>query len=358
NALLKGDYEFYKPGDEPLVLPVYQVDGTIKQSPLIHVRVLALLYGMHRHATDDNDRYLTMSSLISYFGTMSTSEVAIQRSVEFLLAGGLVEPYDLSKKDYSDDQKIAISQSGLSHLDMAVYNPVFFEQMALTTRIPDSEAAARIRGAYHSKKAFNARLEEVRRAFCEYLLDEDARHCSVPVTPEYRLQVDLAAELRNRWIGAAASSTEMLKLPEKAAEGVRGTVERFDQTRGFGFVDIPSLRDTAFLHASVLERDGLEEVHDGDDIICDVSRNEKGLTISRVLEVSKSEGPVLSATVVKLFDERGYGFVHVEETGVDAFFHYHLLSASQKRDLFEGKELSVDVVTDKQGRSQVRKIKG
>jgi cold shock CspA family protein len=228
--------------------------------------------------------------------------------------------------------------------------------MALTSRIPDPDAAAKVRGAYHSKKPFNARLEEVRKVFSEYVLAEDARQCNVPATQEYKLQSELVDELESRWIGARASSSEMLKLHEETLVGVRGTVESFDQERGFGFVSIPALKDTAFLHSSVLERDHIEEVFDGDDLICDVSRNEKGFVVSQVLELNKAEAPAITAVVLKLFDERGYGFVHVEKTGVDAFFHYHLLTGAQKRDLFEGQELLVEVVTDKSGRSQVRRI--
>ena len=29
NALMKGDYQFFKPGDEPLLFPLFQVDATI-----------------------------------------------------------------------------------------------------------------------------------------------------------------------------------------------------------------------------------------------------------------------------------------------------------------------------------------
>jgi hypothetical protein len=32
NALMKGDYQFFREGDEPLLFPLFQVDSTIRQS--------------------------------------------------------------------------------------------------------------------------------------------------------------------------------------------------------------------------------------------------------------------------------------------------------------------------------------
>jgi hypothetical protein len=96
---------------------------------------------------------------------MSISEVAVQKSLTALLGARLVEPYDLSIKDYSDDQRVAITHSGLAQLELGLYNPVFFEQMALTTRIVNADVAARIRGAFLASKSLDLRLEDVRKIF-------------------------------------------------------------------------------------------------------------------------------------------------------------------------------------------------
>ncbi|WP_183618837.1 cold shock domain-containing protein [Novosphingobium fluoreni] len=53
-------------------------------------------------------------------------------------------------------------------------------------------------------------------------------------------------------------------------------MERFDQARGFGFMDVPMLRDSAFLHVSILEQEAFEEITEGDEIVCDVTRGDKG----------------------------------------------------------------------------------
>jgi cold shock CspA family protein len=292
NALIKGDYEFFKSGDEPLLFPLFQVDATIRQSPLMHVRLLVLLQNLHNGATEDVDRYISVGSIFGYFGVMSISEVAVQRSLETLLVAGLIEPYDLSKKDYTSDQRVAITYSGLAHLELGLFNPVYLEQMALTTRIVDIDVAAQIRGAYHSQNGIDARMEEVRELFCRFLVAEDGRNGTVPAKDEFEAQSSLTTDLISRWTSAKAPANEMMRLPDLAAEGVWATVDRFDHFRGFGFVEVPELKDSAFLHVRTVEQSGIEAVYDGDDLQCDIVRNYKGLAVSRVLRVQAARSQI------------------------------------------------------------------
>jgi cold shock CspA family protein len=355
NALIKGDYEFFRSGDEPLLTSVFQVDGKIRQSPLIHVRILAFLNGLHQAASRDGDRYVTVGSIKSYFDVMSMSEVSLQKSLEVLLLSGLIEPYDLSKKDYSEDQRVAISESGVLHLHLAMFNPVYFEQMALTTRILDADVARAIHGTYKSHKSLNERLDLVRKLFCQYLVQEDGRFCVLPGADTYRIQGDVVAHMVGRWVGSNGSGQSQAS-PTAIGKALKGVIDRFDQSRGFGFVEISSLKDSAFLHISVLEQGGFHDVAEGDVIICDLERNDKGIVVSNIIEITKVDRPALRGIVAKIFEDRSYGFVYVPETGADAFFHFQLLSLEQKNDLYEGQELLVEVSTDQQGRSQVRKI--
>jgi cold shock CspA family protein len=119
---------------------------------------------------------------------------------------------------------------------------------------------------------------------------------------------------------------------------------------------LPALRDTAFLHARILEQAGVTNVYDGDDLVCDVSRNEKGLTVSRVYELKEKSYRIYKGVVVKLLEDRHYGFMNLPETGTDAFFHYHVFSTGQQAALSEGQEFSVEIKTDDGGRSQVRRV--
>ena len=356
NALVKGDYLFFKSGEEPLLFPLYQVDFTVRQSPLIFARVLILLSDLGRGATEDADRYMSVSSILAYFGVMAVPEAATQRALEALLVAGLLEPYDLSKKDYSDDQRLAITFSGVAHLRLGLYNPVFFEQLALTTRIADPEVTAQMRGVYFSSASLLVKLERVRELFASYLASEDERLLKVPDRDEFRSQAEVCDKIRSRWISTSDAPEERWRPPDLVGESVTGTVENFDRFRGFGFVDLPSLHDSAFLHSRILEQGDFPDVSDGDRIVCDVQRNDKGLVVSKVHEISAEEGIRSTGTIVKLIPDRGYGFVNVPELDADAFFHYHLFKPEERASLSEGQQLTIELKTDPQGRPQVRRV--
>jgi cold shock CspA family protein len=356
NALVKGDYTFFKVGDEPLLFPLFQVDSTVRQSPLIHCRVLILLDNLSRRASEDSERYMTVSSISAYFGVMAVSEAAIHRSLENLLTAGLIEQYDLSKRDYSEDQRFSITYSGMAHLEIGLFNSVVFEQLSLTTRITDLDMASQIRGAFNAKDSFSARLERVRELFATYLCDEDGRHCHVPDRPEFRGQALLTEELRGRWVSAKPVGEEAWESPDLVAEAARGNVRNFDHQRGFGFVDVPSLGESAFLHARVVEQGDFPDLFEGDEVVCDITTNSRGFVVSRLHSISPGQCIEAEGTVVKVFPERHYGFLHVPTVGADAFFHYNLFSAEQQRELREGQTFFAEVRTDSTGKAQVRRI--
>lgn len=357
NALLKGDYNFFKADDEHHIFSMFQVDSEIRQSPLTHLRILLMLRGAHLNGSEDSERYLTVKSIYSFFDLMSASESAVERSLIALLAAGLVEPYDLSMKDYSQDQRLAITFSGLCHVEMATTNPTYFEQMALTTRIVDPEIAAQLRSQYLSKAAYSERLEATRKLFAAYLVTEDQRFISIPSTPEFGQQSVVRNDVLAQWTGAIAKdSVSVATFGPLAAEGTVATVDNFDQFRGFGFVSVPELKDTAFLHFRTVKLSGFQEIHDGDDILCDVARNEKGLYVSVIHDVVTPKADIYTATVIRLFDDRGYGFVNINGTSTDAFFHYSLFPESSREFLYEGLELTVEVRSDANGKSQVKRV--
>ena len=356
NALIKGDYDFYKPGDEPLLFPIFQIDHAIVQSPLLNLRVLTLLSDLARVASEDDQRYMTVNSILAYFGTMAVPEVSTQRSLEALLAAGLLEPYDLSKKNYSDDQRLAITYSGRSHLSFGLFNPVYFEQMALTTRIPDTDIAAQIRGAALLNLPVWAKYEQVREIFAGYICDEDRRQVNVPERPEFQSQSNLREDIRKRWVAIKDNSEDRWRLPDVVAEAVEGRVDFYDKYRGFGFVDISELNDRVFLHARVLEQSDFVEVFDGDTIVCDINRNEKGLAVSKVHHVNTETGTMADGYIVKRFADRKYGFIHIPDLKIDAMFHDSVLALDMRNVIKEGDEVTVALKFDEQGRAQVRTL--
>jgi cold shock CspA family protein len=363
-ALMLGDYNFYKRGDAHFIFPIFDVDKEIAQSPLIHVRLLALLKAVHDARSSDDSRYLAVSSVSRYFDGMGYAETAIERSLSALMEAALVGPYDPSIGSLALAQRVAITHSGLTHLEMALFNPTFFEQMALTSLLANSEVAAQIRALYASSDALNLRLRKVRERFATFLTEEDEKFGRVPDADQYTVQRAVSADVRKFAGGtseAELSTRDAVTAsarPGLLASGASAVVDWFDEVKGYGFVTVETLGGSAFLHISVLEKSGIDCVHDGDTLIVDVSRSHKGIAVSSVrkAEVHKSE-TALDAIVVKMFEDRGYGFVYVPSLGQDAFFHVSILPEQDRSLLEVGKKIRAEINADPKGRGlQVRRI--
>jgi cold shock CspA family protein len=80
---------------------------------------------------------------------------------------------------------------------------------------------------------------------------------------------------------AAASATVPRAVSSGADEGgptyaVNGTVKWFDQVRGFGFVTPDDGGQDVFLHSSVLQRAGRQDVQQGEKVALDVRDGQRG----------------------------------------------------------------------------------
>lgn len=102
-----------------------------------------------------------------------------------------------------------------------------------------------------------------------------------------------------------------------------GTVKWFDADRGFGFVVLERERRDAFIHVTVLHRDGFGAIVQGDRVTCAVGPGPRGLQVDRVMAVDRladeTSGTAVVEGRVKFYDlERGYGFV-VDQAGAEIF---------------------------------------
>jgi CspA family cold shock protein len=158
---------------------------------------------------------------------------------------------------------------------------------------------------------------------------------------------------------------------------VRAVVKWFKPERGFGFVELTDGSGDAFLHATVLERNGIAAVQPGETLEIRVAPGQKGPQVTEVLSVDSSTAapaaarrpaypaanralPDMTAAVeevgtVKWFNaQKGFGFIVREGGGKDAFVHASVLERSGIGTLTEGQRVLIDIAEGRKGPEAVR----
>jgi cold shock protein len=156
---------------------------------------------------------------------------------------------------------------------------------------------------------------------------------------------------------------------------VRAVVKWFKPERGFGFVELSDGSGDAFLHATVLERNGITAVQPGETLEIRVAPGQKGPQVTEVISVDSStaapastrrspypaggrplaETAVEEAGTVKWFNaQKGFGFIVREGGGKDAFVHASVLERSGIANLSEGQRVLIDIAEGRKGPEAVR----
>lgn len=124
---------------------------------------------------------------------------------------------------------------------------------------------------------------------------------------------------------------------------VTAVVKWFNPTKGFGFVQPSNGSPDAFLHISVLEQLGHQELPEGTTIVCDIAEGQKGPQVAAITRIedmpeapprpSFGAGATVEGTVKFFNSEKGFGFVTPDDGGKDVFISARTLERIGLRGL-------------------------
>lgn len=364
DALVRGDYEAYRTGvgDDFGIISIFKVDSEKVYSPLLALRVLALLRVIRTSGRDVDERHIAVHSVINYFEALGVDLIHMQKCLAEMVSVRLIEPYDPSVSALSDNQKLAITYKGLAHYDLATRNSVYFYQMALTSALSDPETANNIAFYYKSNRPFGEITAQVRRLFSDYLLREDAKFVSSGHKREqFDCQVELLRHIKAFGVernggGGVIPDNITSFLGEKLV----GEVERYDPEKDYGFVQIKELGQQVYFKLASVESEGIESLYDSDIVYCTLGQGDKGVVVKSIVGFVEGLNDLkVESCEVKFYSpQRGYGFAIIGSTSNEAFFHKTAFPYNFYEHLKEGLHFEAEVRLKEDGKYQIRRSIG
>jgi len=123
--------------------------------------------------------------------------------------------------------------------------------------------------------------------------------------------------------------------PQPSGESVSAVVKWFNPAKGFGFVQPSDGSPDAFLHVSVLEQAGYQDIQDSATITCQIGTGPKGPQVTAIFNMepptpADGDGPTGGGEKVegrvKFFDAtKGFGFIVPDNGEHDIFVSARLL---------------------------------
>ena len=189
----------------------------------------------------------------------------------------------------------------------------------------------------------------MRSRFAEHLVAADGEEMRQPERGEQYLGQREVVRSIERHGGLERHRDE--EPQQQPLEDVVATVDWFSLRLGYGFAECAGVEGQIFLHKDVLTDDSMLNVRDGDDLVCSVGFREKGPQITKVTSIRTRDIDVAvkKCRVIRLFHDRGYGFVGPIDSaseGADAFFHFSLLEDDIRGKIVEGDEMEVELKND------------
>jgi hypothetical protein len=181
-ALIKGEYDRFDETENEFVSNLFYTLPQQPGSPLLAYYILWILRQRLNNVHDDSveARHWAVADLIDFFEPCGVSEHHVLYAVRRLYDRRQIEALDPNVDEVGIADKVAIKESGMAHLELALNSEVYLEQMALITGFNELFFRDEV------KRAFTARdMNTVRETFLRYLLKADTARMVIPNGSQY-----------------------------------------------------------------------------------------------------------------------------------------------------------------------------
>lgn len=192
-ALVKGRYNMYPGSNNRFIQNVFTYPGDEGHSPLLGLRILAVLRDIKEPTNEDP--FITVTQLNDYFQACSVDFRIVALWLDHFLKTELCRSYDPTILEANLAQKVEITTSGLEHLYWGVIDRIYQKAMCEVTPIHDRDAYTKINVSYSNDKknrmGYNLSLYE----FLNYIINDDKLQIMIPELPAYDCQRKLNKKL-------------------------------------------------------------------------------------------------------------------------------------------------------------------
>jgi energy-coupling factor transporter ATP-binding protein EcfA2 len=202
-ALLLGNYNKFRHDAHEFVVDLFRIERESINSPLLRMSLLRLLLDKENAAPEALGAYMLFEDIEHYFDAMGVSTRPLVAAVAELAGYRLIEPYEPNMEAITPTTRLAITFSGRMHLEMALNDAVYIEQMAQTTPIRSDGLVRKLRDLNRGKMR-HEEWRQYRSAFAEYCLEQDQLLMKVPGHPAYSTQDLLRGDFRTKWCTVSA----------------------------------------------------------------------------------------------------------------------------------------------------------
>ncbi|SFD09196.1 hypothetical protein SAMN04488059_12072 [Devosia psychrophila] len=198
-ALLIGNYDRFTETASSYVANLFSVDPLSPESPLIRLYLLDHLNAIKAASSTVEDRYVKVIELLAHFEQIGASRENIIRILKHLFEFRLVESFDGAEEEISIESRVGCTPSGTVHLELALTNPAYLEEMAYVTGLRTKGAVDQLDQLRFRMRDSKSRLEFF-HTFASYVYGEDGQKTHLPTADTFRNMLNVRRGFKARWM--------------------------------------------------------------------------------------------------------------------------------------------------------------